>query len=205
MTVPVRHEEARVEREPITDANRDAAMSGPDITEAEHEVVLHEERPVVETETQPMERVRLTAEERTEQETVHGRVRKERIDTEGVDDSGPGTGGAMTVGDEARPVPVCSVTGFVPARPHSPGGTDPSAPTADVYDFGRRSWTGRIDVHGNGRHLPALGNGAMAAAAHARSQCFCPGLRTGGRQRPAGHYRAAAARSREHPARSLPP
>ncbi|MFE0632670.1 DUF2382 domain-containing protein [Streptomyces sp. NPDC058864] len=93
MTVPVRHEEARVEREPITDANRDAALSGPDITEAEHEVVLHEERPVVETETRPMERVRLSAEERTEQETVHGRVRKERIDIEGADDSGSGTGG----------------------------------------------------------------------------------------------------------------
>jgi hypothetical protein len=34
-TVPVRHEEVRVEREPITDANRDDALSGPDISEAE--------------------------------------------------------------------------------------------------------------------------------------------------------------------------
>ncbi|MEV5431958.1 PRC and DUF2382 domain-containing protein [Streptomyces sp. NPDC052701] len=85
-TVPVRREEVRVEREPITDANRDAAMSGPDISEAEHEVVLHEERPVVETETVPVERVRLSAEERTEEETVRGQVRKEELDTEGVDD-----------------------------------------------------------------------------------------------------------------------
>ncbi|MFF9277586.1 PRC and DUF2382 domain-containing protein [Streptomyces griseosporeus] len=80
-TVPLRHEEVRVEREPITDDNRDAALSGPEISEAEHEVVLHEERPVVETEAVPVERVRLTAEEHTEQETVRGQVRKERIES----------------------------------------------------------------------------------------------------------------------------
>ncbi|MFJ4281716.1 PRC and DUF2382 domain-containing protein [Streptomyces massasporeus] len=93
-TIPVRHEEVRVEREPITDANRDAAMSGPDIGEAEHEVVLHEERPVTETETVPVERVRLTAEERTEQETVRGTVRKERIEgsAEEIDDDRDGMG-----------------------------------------------------------------------------------------------------------------
>ena len=81
-TVPVRHEEVRVEREPITDANRDDAMAGPEISEAEHEVILHEERPVVETEAVPVERVRLTTDERTEQETVRGQVRKERIEGE---------------------------------------------------------------------------------------------------------------------------
>ncbi|MEU6113660.1 PRC and DUF2382 domain-containing protein [Streptomyces sp. NPDC047117] len=81
-TVPVRREEARIEREPITEANRDAAMAGPDITEAEHEVTLHEERPVVETEAVPVERVRLTTEERTDEETVRGEVRKERIETD---------------------------------------------------------------------------------------------------------------------------
>ncbi|WP_405911420.1 PRC and DUF2382 domain-containing protein [Streptomyces longwoodensis] len=80
-TVPVRHEEARIVREPITEENRDAALSGPDIAEAEHEVVLHEERPVVETEAVPVERVRLTTEELTEQETVRGPVRKERIES----------------------------------------------------------------------------------------------------------------------------
>ncbi len=85
-TVPVRHEEVRVEREPITEANRDQALSGPEISEAEHEVTLHEERPVVETEAVPVERVRLTPEEQTAQETVTGKVRKERIETEGVDE-----------------------------------------------------------------------------------------------------------------------
>ncbi|MGW1010018.1 YsnF/AvaK domain-containing protein [Streptomyces termitum] len=89
-TVPVRHEEVRVEREPITDANRDEALSGPEITEAEHEVVLHEERPVVETEAVPVERVRLTTDEVTEEETVTGQVRKERIEIEGDDTGGEG-------------------------------------------------------------------------------------------------------------------
>ncbi|MEU3949538.1 DUF2382 domain-containing protein [Streptomyces sp. NPDC029526] len=85
-TVPVRREEVRIEREPITAENRDEALSGPEIGEAEHEVTLHEERPVVETETVPVERVRLTTEEETDQETVRGQVRKERIEAEGVED-----------------------------------------------------------------------------------------------------------------------
>ncbi|HZG05875.1 MAG TPA: PRC and DUF2382 domain-containing protein [Streptomyces sp.] len=79
-TVPVRHEEVRVEREPITEENIDDAMRGPEISEGEHEVILHEERPVVETEVRPVERVRLTTDERTEEETVSGEVRKERIE-----------------------------------------------------------------------------------------------------------------------------
>ncbi|WP_399142089.1 DUF2382 domain-containing protein [Streptomyces sp. NBUA17] len=81
-TVPVTHEEVRVVREPITDANRDEAMAGREISEAEHEVTLHAERPVVETETVPVERVRMTMEEHTENETVRGQVRKERIEAE---------------------------------------------------------------------------------------------------------------------------
>lgn len=88
MTVPVRHEEVRVEREPITDANRGDAMAGPDIAEAEHEVILHEEEPVVETRAVPKERVRLTTEEVTEEETVTGEVRKERIEAEETDERG---------------------------------------------------------------------------------------------------------------------
>ncbi|MER5308780.1 PRC and DUF2382 domain-containing protein [Streptomyces sp. NPDC002773] len=88
-TIPVRHEEVRVEREPITEANRDQALTGPEISEAEHEVTLHEERPVVETRAVPVERVSLRTDEITEEETVAGQVRKERIDieTEAVDDA----------------------------------------------------------------------------------------------------------------------
>ncbi|MER7623370.1 PRC and DUF2382 domain-containing protein [Streptomyces sp. NPDC126503] len=84
-TVPVRHEEVVVEREPITDANRDQALSGPEITEAEHEVTLHEERPVVETRTVPVERVSLRTDEVTDEETVTGQVRKEHIEVESDD------------------------------------------------------------------------------------------------------------------------
>src|SRR3954469_6586378 len=47
-TVPVQREEVRVEREPITEANRGAALDGPEISEEEHEVTLHTEEPVVE-------------------------------------------------------------------------------------------------------------------------------------------------------------
>lgn len=84
-TVPVHHEEVRVVREPITEANRDAALSGPEIAEAEHEVTLHEERPVVETRAVPVERVRLVTDEVTEEETVTGEIRKERIEVEADD------------------------------------------------------------------------------------------------------------------------
>jgi len=81
-TVPIRHEEVRLEREPITEANRDAALTGPEISEAEYEVTLHEERPVTNIETVPVERVRLATEEVTEEETVRGTVRKEQIEAE---------------------------------------------------------------------------------------------------------------------------
>ena len=40
-TVPVQREELRVEREPITDANLDAATSGPAISEEEHLSLIH--------------------------------------------------------------------------------------------------------------------------------------------------------------------
>ena len=76
-------EEVRVEREPITEANRGEALSGADITEEEHEVVLHAERAVVvQTEAVPVERVRLGTETVTEQETVTGEVRKEQIEVD---------------------------------------------------------------------------------------------------------------------------
>lgn len=80
--VPVTREEVRVEREPITDANRDAALAGEQITEEEHEVVLRAEQPVVTTEAVPVERVRLGTETVTEQQSVTGEVRKEQIEVD---------------------------------------------------------------------------------------------------------------------------
>jgi uncharacterized protein (TIGR02271 family) len=81
-TVPVRREEVRLEREPITDANVDAATDGPAISEEEHEVVLHQEEPVVEKQAVPKERVRLDKDVETQQEEVSDTVRKEQIDVD---------------------------------------------------------------------------------------------------------------------------
>jgi uncharacterized protein (TIGR02271 family) len=78
----VRREEVRLEREPITDANVDAATDGPAISEEEHEVVLHQEEPVVEKQAVPKERVRLDKDVETQQEEVSDTVRKEQIDVD---------------------------------------------------------------------------------------------------------------------------
>ena len=82
-TVPVRKERAVVETEPITDANIAQATDGPEISEEEHEVVLREERPVVEKTTEPVERVRLGTVTEVEEQQVTEEVRKEHIEVEG--------------------------------------------------------------------------------------------------------------------------
>ncbi len=66
--------------EPITDANRDRAISGGDLTTEEHEVVLNEEVVDVSKRVVPKERVRLETETETEEVAVDDTVRKERID-----------------------------------------------------------------------------------------------------------------------------
>jgi hypothetical protein len=66
-------------------ANRDAALSGPDITEDEHEVQLRAERPVVDKETVPVARVRLATETAAGEEQVSDEVRKEQIGEPEVD------------------------------------------------------------------------------------------------------------------------
>lgn len=82
VTVPVQREEVRLEREPVTAENWAESTDGPDITEAEHEVVLHAEEAVVTTETVPVERVRLETDTVTEEQTVSADVRKEQIELE---------------------------------------------------------------------------------------------------------------------------
>jgi uncharacterized protein (TIGR02271 family) len=81
-TVPVSRERAVLETEPITDANIGDATSGPAISSEEHEVILHEEVPVVEKTVEPVERVRLGTETVTEQQTVTEQVRSEQIDVD---------------------------------------------------------------------------------------------------------------------------
>lgn len=89
--VPVRREEVRLEHEPITDTERDAAYDGgsvtditeiTDATDSEREIILHAERPVVTTETVAVERVRLGKETVTGTEAVSGQVRREEIELE---------------------------------------------------------------------------------------------------------------------------
>jgi len=84
-TVPVRREEIRIEREPITDANVDDATSGPEISSEEHEVVLHEEELVTEKRVVPKERVRLDKDVEVDEHTVSEDVRREEIE---IDDGG---------------------------------------------------------------------------------------------------------------------
>jgi len=81
-TVPVAHEEVRIEREPITDGNIDRALQGQEISEGVHEVTLMEEEAVASTETVPKERIRMEKETFVEQEEVAADLRKERIETE---------------------------------------------------------------------------------------------------------------------------
>jgi uncharacterized protein (TIGR02271 family) len=82
VTVPVQREEVVVEREPITDANRAEAMSGAEISEAEHAVTLHQEEVVVEKSVVPKERVRLGKDISTSERTVDETLRKEQIEIE---------------------------------------------------------------------------------------------------------------------------
>jgi uncharacterized protein (TIGR02271 family) len=81
-TVPVRREQVRVEREPITDANVGDPHSGPEISSEEHEVVLHEEEPVAEKRVVPKERVRLDKDVQTDERQVAETVRKEQLDVD---------------------------------------------------------------------------------------------------------------------------
>ena len=81
-TVPIQREEVRLEREPITDANVDAATDGPAISDEEHEVVLHEEEVVTEKRAVPKERVRLDKDVVIDEQQVSEEVRKEQIEVD---------------------------------------------------------------------------------------------------------------------------
>jgi uncharacterized protein (TIGR02271 family) len=84
--VPVARERARVEREPITDQNRDAAMRGAEISEEEHEMPLYEEKVTADTEVDPKERVRLDKDVVTENQSVDADLRKEHVEVDGDTD-----------------------------------------------------------------------------------------------------------------------
>ncbi|WP_263106332.1 PRC and DUF2382 domain-containing protein, partial [Kitasatospora sp. DSM 101779] len=77
--VPVVRERVRVERVPVSDAER-AALSDQEIAEAVEEVTLREERPVVRKYLAPVERVRLVVERYTEEEIVREELRREQVE-----------------------------------------------------------------------------------------------------------------------------
>jgi uncharacterized protein (TIGR02271 family) len=85
-TVPVRREEVRVEREPITEGNVDNATEGPAISEEEHEVTLHAEEAVVDKQVVPKERVRLDKDVIEEERQVSESVSKEQIEVDGAEE-----------------------------------------------------------------------------------------------------------------------
>jgi len=77
VTVPVTREEVRVVREPVAPGD---TVDDVTIGEAAADVVLTEERVVVNKETVPVEKVRLDTETVTEQQDVTESVRKEQIE-----------------------------------------------------------------------------------------------------------------------------
>lgn len=79
-TVPVEHDEVRVEREPISTANRGNARA--DIGAAEREMPLRAERPVVSKDQVPVERVRLAKDEVVENRPIDEQVRREQVDAD---------------------------------------------------------------------------------------------------------------------------
>jgi stress response protein YsnF len=89
LTVQVSHEEVRVELEPVAapgagsgpSAYGDQATSSwdPGGGSDERWMILHAERPVIQMESVPVERVRLRVETVTRQQGVTGQIRKEQI------------------------------------------------------------------------------------------------------------------------------
>lgn len=92
LTVTVRREQLRLVHEEVP-AHEQSLVADPDVFGTDtgfltpeggviFEVTLHEERPVVTTEIVPVERVRLHKVVHTDQQTVSGEVRKERIEVD---------------------------------------------------------------------------------------------------------------------------
>ncbi|MFD7669246.1 PRC and DUF2382 domain-containing protein [Streptomyces sp. NPDC059788] len=88
-TVPVSHDEARIKREKISDADRRKGRTQqPELGDGELDVTLYEEQVVVRKENVPVERIRLETERVTEQQEVNTEVHREEVEF----DDGKGTG-----------------------------------------------------------------------------------------------------------------
>ncbi|MGW2512867.1 DUF2382 domain-containing protein [Streptomyces scopuliridis] len=90
-SVPLSHEEVRVIHEAIAPEDR-TGIRGSLIGEAQTEVTLHAEEPVIRKESVPVERVRMETEKVTEQKEISAEVRKEQIEYD-TDQTDTGMGG----------------------------------------------------------------------------------------------------------------
>ncbi|MGS2591835.1 DUF2382 domain-containing protein [Streptomyces hebeiensis] len=103
-SVPLSHEEVRVVHEAIAPEER-GGYGRSRIGEAQTEVTLHAEEPVISKETVPVERVRMETERVTEQKEVSAEVRKEEIRYDTDRTTGEptgGTGGTRDMGGGRR-------------------------------------------------------------------------------------------------------
>jgi len=104
VTVPIRREKVRLERQPAGERPDDASAADSDRSPTadavaahaseptdQYEVILHEERPVISAQTVPVERVRLTKRTVTDTETVEDQVRREHIALDTPDQETPHT------------------------------------------------------------------------------------------------------------------
>jgi len=103
--VPVTKERVVIEREPVNDNNRGAAINGPEISEAHHEINLTEERAMAQKEVVPIERIRLGKQIETHDQMVGADLRKEHVDltTTGINEKFDKVGYGRTTGTAANP------------------------------------------------------------------------------------------------------
>ncbi|GAA2156414.1 hypothetical protein GCM10009760_57390 [Kitasatospora kazusensis] len=106
--VPVVRERVRVERVPVTEAER-AALSEQEIAEAVEEVTLREERPVVHKYLAPIERVRLVVERYTEEALIREDLRREQVEIQ----------------DSSMPTAASAASAAPPAGAAMPGNSRP--------------------------------------------------------------------------------
>ncbi|MFD7594679.1 YsnF/AvaK domain-containing protein [Kitasatospora sp. NPDC059812] len=100
--VPVVRERVRVERMPVSEAER-ASLTEKEIAEAVEEVTLREERPVVRKYLTPIERVRLVVERYTAEEVIRDELRREHVEVHDNTAAAPATPAATPVAETPRP------------------------------------------------------------------------------------------------------
>lgn len=106
--VQVVRERVRVERVPVSDAER-STLTAQEIAEAVEEVTLREERPAVRKYLAPLERVRMVVERYTEEKVIHEELRREQVEIHDSTAAAPGANHAA--GGPAHPQMSAEATG----------------------------------------------------------------------------------------------